>query len=358
MKPVSILRAVAWAGLVTLVLGMQTALAEPLVYIPLGGEGKIVVVDAAKDEIVDTISGVTAVHGLARTPDGQFLIAGSFEERDASGGAPPKPSGVSEDEHAAHHGAAPAGSKKDGAVVSTVSVVQTADGAVVRRIDVPGAVHHVAVSPNGRLAVVTHPNEGRISAIDLGSYEVVASVATGPFPNYAVFSPDGDRVYVSNAGNGTVSAVDTGRWIVRWNAVAGTSPEHVVLSGDGATLYVNNVEDGTVSVIDVADRKTVKTIPVGSTLHGIDISDDRRTLFVAALGDNRIVGIDLATGALRRVVLAPAPYHLATIRGTGKIYVSSAGEPKVWVLDQKSLAVLGEIPIGGKGHQMVQKPGT
>ncbi len=69
MNAVSILGAAAWAGLVTLVLGMQTALAEPLVYVPLGGEGKIVVVDAAKDEVVDTISGVTAVHGLAGTPE-------------------------------------------------------------------------------------------------------------------------------------------------------------------------------------------------------------------------------------------------------------------------------------------------
>jgi YVTN family beta-propeller protein len=354
MKAVSILQSAAWVGMATILMGMQQVRSDPLVYVPLGGEDRIVVIDAARDEIVDTVTGIPAVHGLARTPDGRFLIAGSFEERDASGGAPPKPSGVSEDEHAAHHGAAPVGSKKDDAVVSTVSVVQTADGTVVRRIDVPGAVHHVAVSPNGRLAVVTHPDKGGISAINLGSYEVVASVATGPFPNYAVFSPDGDWVYVSNAGNGTVSAVDTGRWVVQWNIVAGTSPEHVVLSSDGATLYVNNVEDGTVSVIDVADRKTVKTIPVGSTLHGIDISDDRSTLFVAALGDNRVVGIDLATGAYRRVVLAPAPYHVAVVRGTGKLYVSSADEPKVWVVDQNSLAVLGEIPIGGKGHQMVQ----
>ena len=60
VKTVSILRLAAWAGLVILALGTQAALAEPLVYVPLGGEGKIVVVDAAKDEVVDTISGVTA----------------------------------------------------------------------------------------------------------------------------------------------------------------------------------------------------------------------------------------------------------------------------------------------------------
>jgi YVTN family beta-propeller protein len=338
-------------------LGTQSALAAPLVYVPLGGENKIVVVDAAKDEIVGTIVGLPAVHGLAGTPDGRFLIAGSYQERELGGEAPAKPSGVSEDEHAAHHGAAPAGAQESGLVVSTVSIVRTADGSVVRRIDVPGAVHHVAVSPDGRIAVVTHPNEGGISAIDLDSYQVIASVATGPLPNYAAFSPEGDRVYVSNAGNDTVSAVEVGRWTTQWSAPVGASPEHVVLSADGATLYVNNVGDGTVSVIAVGERKVVKTVPVGSILHGIDLSDDGGTLYVAALGEDKLVGVDLTTGTYRSAFLAPAPYHLAAIRGSGKIYVSSADEPKIWVVDQNSLAPLGEIPIGGKGHQMVQGAG-
>jgi YVTN family beta-propeller protein len=354
MKAISILRTTAWTGLLMpLVLGAQAALAEPLVYVPLGGENKIVAIDSAKDEIVDTISGLAAVHGLAGTPDGRFLIAGSFETRVPEGEAVAKPAGVSEDEHAAHHGAAPANAKAD-VGVSTVSVIQTADGSVVRRIDVPGAVHHVAVSPEGRFAVVTHPNDGAISAIDLESYELVATVATGPLPNYATFDPNGDRIFVSNAGNDTVSEVDTMRWIVRSNAVVGSSPEHVVLAEDGATLYVNNVEDGTVSVLDVGDWKVVETIPIGSTLHGIDLSDDGRTLFVAVLGDDKVVAVDLGTGAERSASLAPAPYHLAVVRGTGKLYVSSADQPKIWVVDQRNLEILGEIPIGGKGHQMVR----
>ncbi len=339
-------------------LGMQAAVAEPFMYVPLGGEGKIVVVDTAQDKIVDTIDGVPAVHGLAGTPDGRFLVAGSFDERESGSVAPEKPAGVTEEEHAAHHGDAPADSQKTGSVVSTVSIVQTTDGSIVRRIDVPGAVHHVAVGPSGRYAVVTHPNEGAISAIDLTSFAVVATVATGPLPNYSAFSPDGSQVYVSNAGNGTISAVGTSQWTVQWSAAAGASPEHVVLSKDGATLYVNNVDDGTVSVLSLKGRQIVKTIPVGSTLHGIDLSDDGKTLYVAVLDDEKVASVDLATGAVRSNALAPAPYHLAAVRGTGKLYVSSADDPKMWVVDQKSLSVLGEIPIGGKGHQMVQGAGS
>ena len=83
MNAMPIFRSAALIGLVTMLLGMQPALADPLVYVPLGGEDRIVVVDAAKDEIVGTIEGLPAVRGLAGTPDGRFLIAGSYQEREA-----------------------------------------------------------------------------------------------------------------------------------------------------------------------------------------------------------------------------------------------------------------------------------
>ena len=56
---------------------------------------------------------------------------------------------------------------------------------------------------------------------------------------------------------------------------------------------------------------------------------------------------------MRETSLAPAPYHLATIAGTGKVYVSSAEDPKIWVIDGKSLALVSEIVVPGKAHQMV-----
>ncbi len=356
MKTRSIFRTTAWAGALTFAFGLQAVLAQPLVYIPLGGEGKIVVVDASQDKIVDTFGGVTAVHGLARTPDGKFLIAGSFEARDAGGAPPEKPAGMAADEHAAHHVALPAGAKNDGAVISTLSVIRTTDGSVVRRIDVPGAVHHVAVSPNGRYAVVTSPNEDGISAIDLTTYQVVASLATGTLPNYAVFSADGQRLYVSNAGDNTVSEIDTQQWVVRRRDSTGAGPEHMVLSVDGERLYVANVDDGTVSEIATSNGATLRAFDIGDTLHGIDLSEDGATLFIAARGQNKLVAITLASADRREVTLAPAPYHLASVGSTGKLYVSSAGKPNVWVVDQQDLSVLGTIPIGARGHQMALSP--
>ncbi len=62
--------------------------------------------------------------------------------------------------------------------------------------------------------------------------------------------------------------------------------------------------------------------------------------------------IALDSGDLRAARLSPELYHLTTVGGTGKIYVSSAEEPKIWVIDQNSLSVLHAVPVPSKGHQM------
>jgi YVTN family beta-propeller protein len=334
-------------------LAAQPAAAEEIVYVPLGSAGQVLVIDGTTDSIRGRIAGVPESHGLAATPDGQLLIAGSFvETAPEQTKLPPKPAGMSEADHQAHHKKPThAGALKDEGV-SLLTVLQAEDGKILRRIEVPGAVHHTAVSPDGRYALATHPNSGSLSVVDLETFEIAARVQTGPLPNYAVASPDGARIYVSNAGNDTVSEVDVQRWIVRRNFVAGESPEHMVLSRDGARLYVANVDAGTVSEITVAAGSVSRTFEIGGLLHGLDLSEDGGTLFVAARERDRLVAVALDSGALREAPLGPEPYHLTTVAGTGKIYVSSAEEPKIWVVDQDSLSVSNVVSVPAKGHQM------
>ncbi len=334
--------------------GVSQAWAGTTVYVPLGETGEILVLDAADDVTVGRISGLPAVHGLAGTPGWGYLVAGSYDERPVGGAAlPPKPQGISQSEHEAHHAKRPAKPAAAAEVVSFLSVIRIADGTVTRRIEVPGAVHHTAVVPGGRYAVATHPNRDSISVVDLSAGRVLAEVRTGLVPNYAVVSPDGKRVFVSNSGNNTVSEIDTEHWTVRRSFTVGKSPEHMVLSPDGAALYVANAEAGNVSVLSLPEGSITDTLRIGGALHGLDVSDDGKTLFVSGRERNKLVAVDLTTKKTRSRPLAPAPYHLITVQGTGKLYVSSAEEDKLWVVDQRSLAVVREILIPGEGHQMV-----
>ncbi len=327
------------------------ATADSTVYVPLGNAGEALVIDATRDEVVDRIPGLSNVHGLSSDAAGKYLVTGSLSAS-APGAMPPKPEGMSQSEHESHHAKPAAGAHDEPPAIGLVSIVRAEDGTILRRIEVPGAVHHTAVAPDGAYAVATHHKTGAVSVIDLKSFSVATTIRTGPMPNYAVVSPDGRRVYVSNAGNDTVSEIDTDHWIVRRSFVTGAEPEHMALSPDGATLYVNNVEDGTVSEISLAQGRVARTFEIGGKLHGLDLSADRRTLFVSARERNRLAAVDLESAEVRSVPLGREPYHVTTIAGTGKLYVSSAAEPKIRVVEQQSLRVLGEIQIRGVGHQM------
>lgn len=324
----------------------------PIVYIPTGDSAGVLAIDATTHAEIGRIADLPAAHGIAATPDGQRLVVGSFAERPAGTEAPERPDAVSEDDHAAHH--APAATPPAWEVVSNVSIVDTATRTILRRIEVPGAVHHVAVSPNGRTAAVTHPSGNAITAIDLVSLSPIATVPTGALPNYAAYSADGGLLYVSNSGADTISVIDTRSWNVTATIAVGDGPEHVAISPDGQRLVVNNVADGSLSVIDLAEQGVIATLPVGAAPHGVDFADDGTTVFVALTGEDSLAAIDLATGARRSVMLAPAPYHLSAIRGAGVLYVSSAAESRVWVIDAATLSATAEVAISGIGHQFAQ----
>ncbi len=339
-------------------LGAGVAQAEPgqRVYIPTGDNAEVLIIDASTNSVIGEIARLPAAHGLAVTPDGRRLIAGSFDEREPSTAMPEKPAGVSAADHAAHHAPKPSAAVQP--MVSTLSVVDTATRSVVRRIDVPGAVHHVAISPDGRVAVVTHPYTDAVTAIDLESLAVIKTVPTGAMPNYAAFSRDGEKLYVSNSGEDTIAVLDRSTWSVTERIPVGQSPEHLALSPDGGRLFVSNVADGSVSVIDLSEEQAVETLPIGADLHGIDVSDDGETLFIADRGGDRLVAVDLKNGWRISAVLSPAPYHLSVIRDAGVLYVSSAEDSVVWVIDTATLEIRAEIAIPGIGHQFAQAPGN
>ena len=342
----------------TALVGAGIAQAEPgpRVYIPTGDSAEVLIIDASTNGVIGEIAGLPAAHGLAVTPDGGRLIAGSFDESAPGAAGPEKPAGVSAADHAAHHAPKPSAAIEP--MVSTLSVVDTATRSVVRRIDVPGAVHHVAVSPDGRVAAVTHPFSDAVTTIDLEALAVIKTVPTGAMPNYAVFSKDGEKLYVSNSGANTIAVLDSSTWTVTGKIPVGQSPEHLALSPDGGRLFVNNVADGSVSVIDLSEERAVKTLSIGATLHGIDVSDDGETLFIAVRGDDRLVAIDLKNGSRRSAALSPAPYHLSVISRAGVLYVSSREESVVWVIDMATLETRAEIALPGIGHQFAQAPGN
>lgn len=309
------------------------AQAAPSVFIALGTGNQVIAVDAATSRITARYPGVDNPHGLVATPDGEYIIAGSLQEA-------PQPAGSAAN-----------------APNSKLFLVHPAHGHVMLTIPVAGWTHHLAITPDGRHVISTHPTRGGVSVVDLQTNQVVKTIATGPAPNYTAITRDGKRAFVSNSGNGTLSEIDLGNWRVTRTLEGGPAPEHIVLSADEATLYALNPRAGTVSAVSVQSGKVVASHRIGAALHGLDLGDDGRTLFVSSVGENKLVALDAGSGAQRVLELSPAPYHLNTIRGSGKVYVSSRSAALIWAVDQTSLTLTGTIELpAGTGHQMAVVP--
>lgn len=303
--------------------------AAPTVYIPLGAANKVIAVDAATYQITAQYEGVENPHGLVATPDGEYLVAGSLKET-------PAPAGASHD-----------------TPTSKLYLIHPGHGHVMSTIPVAGWTHHEAITPDGRYVISTHATRGYVSVLDMTSNQIVQRISTGLAPNYTLVTRDGKRGFVSNSGNGTLTEIDLKTWKPLRTLEAGPSPEHMVFAPDEQTIYVTNPRAGTVSAVSVSSGNVVKTYKIGPDVHGLDIGDDGKTLFVSSKKAETLSALDTASGKMRTVTLAPAPYHLNTIPGTGTVYVSSRKQPVIWVVDQQLLKVTATIALpAGEGHQM------
>lgn len=312
-----------------LLLGFQ-AVADQYVYIPLGSGNQVIKVDAKTDEILASYSDVENAHGLVATPDGEYLIAGSLTEQPLKKGQPKETKN------------------------SQLFFIHPAHGHVMSTIAVAGWTHHQAITPDGRYVLSTHGMRGYISVVDVEDNVVVKNINTGKTPNYTIITNDGKFAYVSNSGSNSISEVDLKSLTVSRTLGSGPAPAHLVFSHDQQLIYVANPRAGKISIVSVSTGKVTGEYEVGKKVHGLDLGDDKSTLFVSTIKGNKLVSIDTKTGNKKELSLKPAPYHLNTITGTGKVYVSSKKQSLIWVVDQKTLTLINTIKLpAGEGHQMV-----
>jgi len=329
--------------------------AEPILYVVTGPNNTMLAIDTQKDEIMSEIGELENAHGLAGNKNTPYLVAGSLsksENINTKENLASKPITMSDDAHKRHHTAA--GDEKGNTGKSYVSIIHPEHGHVMNRIEVVGITHHTAVSPDGKVAIAAHSQNGGVSVIDLNQSKVITFIKTGQVPNFVVFNDGGQFAYVTNSGSGSISVIDTKKWSVIKDIKVGSGPAHLFLDKPTNVLYVVNVLGGSVSAINLTDKKIVSTYQVGKSPHGISMSSDGKWLFVSNKGSDTLTRINIRNGNVKNLTLKPAPYHLEVIPNSRKLYVSSRKQAKIWVIDQLAMNILKEINIGfGVAHQMV-----
>ncbi|MBS1860466.1 MAG: PKD domain-containing protein [Actinobacteria bacterium] len=180
-------------------------------------------------------------------------------------------------------------------VSETVTIIDVATRTPVATIPVASHPERVAISPDGKTAYVTVEGNENVFLVnpESNASSTTGSYKVGPQAFAVAFTPDGKYAYVG-IEPGSVQVIETGTGnLVGGPIPVGGPPEAITFAPDGKTAYVS--EGSEVAVIDAALRMTTQHIPVGAVASGLAVTPNGQRLYAAASGAGTVTAIETAT---------------------------------------------------------------
>jgi len=200
-----------------------------------------------------------------------------------------------------------------------VQVVNAATGTLAGTINGLREAHAIALDSEGAFGYITDGPAAQVRIFDRRSFQVVASVPTGPMPRAIVFEPQTRLVFV-------IGAQPVSEELVR--AADGTLPRR---RGNPSTIHGR--AESTVTVIDSESRKQLAQLVLSGRL-GFAEADGNGRIFVAVSDNNQIVRLDAeAIGSTLRGLLDAA----GAAPSKGSATESPASAILDWISDARPL---------------------
>jgi YVTN family beta-propeller protein len=205
-----------------------------------------------------------------------------------------------------------------------LSAVDLASGRVAASLPLPAEAYTSLVSADGKTLYVSLWGGARVLMFDVATVAPKGELATGEHPNAMVLSKDGSRLFVACANTNAVWVVDlktnsaTEQIGVSLHPQAppGSTPNALALSADGETLLVANADNNNVAVVDVATpgKSQVKGfIPTGWYPTAVQFSQDGKSVYV--LAGKGLTGMANPRGPQPGILADPGQFVGAMLQG-------------------------------------------
>lgn len=203
---------------------------------------------------------------------------------------------------------------------NTVSLLSSETGALLAELAVGVGPHEVAMSSDGRWAVVTNYGDretrgSTLSVVDLGSRSVTRTIPLGEYsrPHGIAFLPGDERLAVTSETSQAVVLLDFATGEIEGVVETGQPASHMItVSPDGSRAYTANIVAGTVTELDLVGRTTGRTLAVAPMVEGIAISPDGRQLWVGSNQSHSIAVVDTDEWrVVDTIASAGMPYRIA-----------------------------------------------
>ena len=245
----------------------------------------------------------------------------------------------------------------------TVALVDPKAGKVLAEVATGDRPAGVAISKDGRRAVVTHWFGYDVAILEVGeaSLKVAGRVEVGPEPRGVAISPDGKTAYVAVGVRDEVVRVDLDNGKVTGALGVGREPRGIASTPDGSTLVVGNARSRDVTIIDAAKWAVSRTVLADAdNLRQVALSADGKTAYMANMKNRKFattrgnidvgwvlgqrvtkIALDDSSGDYQTLSLDPegkaaADAHGVAISPDGKtLAVSSGGTHEVFLFSER-----------------------
>jgi DNA-binding beta-propeller fold protein YncE len=243
---------------------------------------------------------------------------------------------------------------------ASATVLDASNLATVATVPVGNGPHEVAMSLDGRWAIVTNYGDqaapgNTLSVIDLydPTPRVVRTIDLGQYarPHGAVFVQSGTKLLVTSETSQKLLLVDfiSGR-VDTTLATNGKGSHMVAAQRDGRRAWTANIGDGTVTEYDIDTRTTKRTYKVAPDDESIAATAGGVQVWVGSNTAKTVTVVNAATAtAIDTLRGFGRPYRVGISRtGRGVAVVSDPDSNRVVLYDLGTRRVLARIDLAGE----------
>jgi DNA-binding beta-propeller fold protein YncE len=239
---------------------------------------------------------------------------------------------------------------------ASASIIEASTGTTLATLPVGNGPHEVAVSRDGRWAVVTNYGAqtpgNSLTVLDLSTLTVARTIDLGEYrrPHGAAFIGSTMKVAVTSEVTRMVVIVDAAAGTVT-NAIPTNAPgSHMVgVTADGSRAWTANIGDGSVSEIDLRAESFLRQLPVSTRTEGIGVAPDGRTVWVGSNDQHTVSVVDPAQAKVAAVLPSPGfPYRVSMSPDGRYAVVPQPEGDAVRIFDVATRKELGVVTVSGQ----------
>ncbi len=240
----------------------------------------------------------------------------------------------------------------------TLSFIDLATSQIKATLPTGDGPHEVAVSSDGRTAVVTNygdtANPGKtLTVVDVPGKRVLRTVDLGAYSRpHGIVWLQGDEVAVTVEASKAVLIVGVGEGTVKHAIVTDQVGSHMVaVSPKHRRAFTANIGSGSSTVIDLSTHKRITDVVTGRGAEGIAVAPDGSEVWVTNRDANTVSIVDPATLKIT-ATLQPGeiPIRVKFTPDGTRALISNAKSGDVAVFDTVTKKKITSIPMQKEGE--------